>query len=58
VAKKKRELAKQKEIEDFNENGGFPKLLKQIFQPSDSASIQLDSVYQLKNLCRDFYIRK
>jgi hypothetical protein len=33
-------------------------VLKDIFNPSDMAAMELDSVYQLKNICKDFYRKK
>ena len=33
-------------------------MLKDIFNPSDMAAMELDSVYQLKNICKDFYRKK
>ena len=51
-------MAKQKEIDEFHEKGGFDALLKQIFNPSDPSSIHLDSVFQLKDLVRDFYVKR
>lgn len=42
---KKRNLQRQKKVEDFKDGGGFPALLKAIFTPTDQASIQLDSVF-------------
>lgn len=43
---------------DFEERGGFSQVLKDIFNPSDMAAMELDSVYQLKNICKDFYRKK
>lgn len=33
-------------------------MLKDIFNPSDMAAMELDSVFQLKNICKDFYRKK
>lgn len=35
MAEKKRNLQRQKKIEEFNDRGGFEALLKQIFTPTD-----------------------
>ena len=43
---------------EFEERGGFCQVLKDIFNPSDLAAMELDSVFQLKNLCKDFYRKK
>ena len=43
---------------DFEDKGGFEQVLKDIFNPSDLAAMELDSVFQLKNLCKDFYRKK
>jgi hypothetical protein len=46
------------ELLEFQERGGFPQVLKDIFNPTDQASMELDSVYQLKQLCKAFYEKK
>ena len=33
-------------------------MLADIFTPSDLKSLELDSVYQIKKFCREFYDRK
>ena len=33
-------------------------MLKDIFNPSDMAAMELDSVFQLKNICKGFYRKK
>ena len=43
---------------EFEERGGFAQVLKDIFNPQDTHSMELDSVYQLKNLCMTFYQKK
>ena len=43
---------------EFEERGGFSQVLKDIFNPADLAAMELDSVFQLKNLCKDFYRKK
>ena len=51
-------LKKDQEMIAFEERGGFSQVLKDIFNPSDLAAMELDSVFQLKNLCKDFYRKK
>ena len=46
------------EMQEFLDQGGFPKVLNDIFHPTDQASMELDSVYQLKQLCKAFYEKK
>ena len=46
------------ELQDFDDRGGFAQVLKDIFNPTDQASMELDSVYQLKQLCKAFYEKK
>jgi hypothetical protein len=43
---------------EFEERGGFAKVLKDIFNPTDFSSMELDSVFQLKALCKTFYEKK
>ena len=43
---------------EFKERGGFSQVLKDIFNPSDMAAMELDSVFQLKTLCKNFYRKK
>jgi hypothetical protein len=43
---------------EFEERGGFAKVLNDIFNPTDLNSMELDSVYQLKSLCKSFYEKK
>ena len=57
-AEKRLELMREKEMMEFEERGGFSQVLKDIFNPSDLAAMELDSVFQLKNLCKDFYRKK
>ena len=42
---------------EFEEKGGLCAILKEIFNPSDE-SMELDSVFQLKQLCHSFYSTK
>lgn len=46
------------ELIEFEERGGFAKVLRDIFNPIDKNAMELDSVYQLKNLCKTFYKKK
>ena len=39
------EFAKQKALIEFEDKGGFSQVLKDIFNPSDMAAMELDSVY-------------
>jgi len=43
------------ELIEFEERGGFAQVLKEIFNPIDQSSMELDSVYQLKQLCKTYY---
>lgn len=45
-------------MQDFSDRGGFSKVLNDIFNPTDLKSLELDSVFQLKQFCKDFYDRK
>jgi hypothetical protein len=45
-------------LNDFEDRGGFKRVLKDIFNPTDQSSMELDSVYQLKQLCKAFYEKK
>lgn len=45
-------------IQDFQDNGGFSKVLQDIFNPTDIKSLELDSVFQIKKFCREFYDKK
>jgi hypothetical protein len=51
-------LRLDQELQDFDDRGGFAQVLKDIFNPTDQASMELDSVYQLKQLCKAFYEKK
>ena len=55
---KREDFAKEQKLMEFEEQGGFSKVLKDIFNPADMAAMELDSVYQLKNICKDFYRKK
>jgi len=46
------------ELIEFEERGGFSQVLKDIFNPSDQSSMELDSVFQLKQLCKAYYQKK
>jgi len=56
--KKREEFEREQALHEFEERGGFAQVLKDIFNPSDMAAMELDSVYQLKNICKDFYRKK
>ena len=56
--KKRLQLKFDQEIYEFEERGGFAQVLKDIFNPNDKHSAELDSVYQLKMLCQTFYDKK
>lgn len=56
--KKRQQLRLDQELQDFDDRGGFAQVLKDIFNPTDQASMELDSVYQLKQLCKAFYEKK
>ena len=42
------QLKKEQDLQDFKIRGGFIYVLNKIFNPKDAASVQLDSVFQLK----------
>lgn len=48
-------LKRDQDLLEFEERGGFTQVLNDIFKPLDRASMELDSVFQLKTLCKDFY---
>ena len=56
--RKREELERENALQKFEEQGGFSQVLKDIFNPSDMAAMELDSVFQLKNICKDFYRKK
>ena len=56
--RKDEEFERDQALHEFEERGGFSQVLKDIFNPSDMAAMELDSVYQLKNICKDFYRKK
>ena len=56
--KKRQQLKLDQELFEFEERGGFAQVLKDIFNPSDQSSMELDSVFQLKQLCKAFYTKK
>ena len=56
--RKKAQLKRDQDLIEFEERGGFVRVLRDIFNPIDQAAMQLDSVYQLKNMCKNFYTRK
>lgn len=48
-ARRLQQLKRDQELAEFEEKGGFAKILNNLFNPTDE-SIELDSVYQLKQL--------
>ena len=56
--KMRAQIRLDQELFEFEERGGFPQVLKDIFNPTDQSSMELDSVYQLKQLCKAFYEKK
>eukprot|EP00347_Sterkiella_histriomuscorum_P011953 403370464 len=56
--RKRLQLKLDQELIEFEERGGFAKVLKDIFNPQDINSMELDSVFQLKMLCKTFYEKK
>lgn len=56
--KMRAQIKLDQELFEFEERGGFPQVLKDIFNPTDQSSMELDSVYQLKQLCKAFYEKK
>jgi len=55
---KRIQLKKDQARQEFQDRGGFNRVLNDIFNPTDMKSLELDSVYQIKKFCRDFYQRK
>lgn len=45
-------------MQEFQDRGGFSRVLNDIFNPTDLKSLELDSVFQIKKFCREFYQRK
>lgn len=45
-------------MQEFQDRGGFTRVLNDIFNPTDLKSLELDSVFQIKKFCRQFYERK
>ena len=43
--KKREEFERDQALLEFEERGGFAQVLKDIFNPSDMAAMELDSVY-------------
>lgn len=52
---KRIQLKKDQARQEFQDRGGFTRVLNDIFNPTDMKSLELDSVYQIKKFCRDFY---
>ena len=55
--KKLKQLKRDQELIEFEERGGFARILREIFNPTDD-SVELDSVFQLKNLVKNYYEKK
>ena len=55
---KKLALRLEAQLTEFEDRGGFKRVLKDIFNPTDQSSMELDSVFQLKQLCKAFYEKK
>ena len=45
-------------MQEFQDKGGFSRVLNDIFNPTNLKSMELDSVFQIKKFCREFYERK
>ena len=45
-------------MQEFEDKGGFAAVLREIFNPSDRNALELDSVFQLKTLCKTYYKKK
>lgn len=56
-AKRIAQLRRDQELAEFEEKGGLARILDNLFNPKDQ-SIELDSVYQLKQLCKSYYETK
>lgn len=56
-AKRIAQLRRDQELAEFEEKGGLSRILNNLFNPKDE-SIELDSVYQLKQLCKSYYETK
>lgn len=48
-ARRLQQLKREQELAEFEEKGGFARILRNFFNPTDE-SVELDSVYQLKQL--------
>jgi hypothetical protein len=55
--KKMKKIRMDQDLLDFEERGGLTSILKEIFNPRGD-HVELDAVYQLKNLCRTYYEKK
>lgn len=45
-------------MQEFQDRGGFSRVLNDIFNPPDLKSMEIDSVFQIKKFTREFYERK
>ncbi len=51
-------LIEQQEMKSLEKGGYYAGILREIFNPTEKTHMSLDSVFQLKNLCKDFYFKK
>jgi len=45
-------------MQEFQDRGGFTRVLNDIFNPADIKALELDSVFQIKKFTKEFYERK
>ena len=50
--RKRDRLNKEMAMNEFLDRGGFATVLNNIFNPPELASMELDSVFQMKKLCK------
>lgn len=55
---KRAQLKRDQEMQEFQDKGGFSRVLNDIFNPVNLKSMELDSVFQIKKFCQEFYERK
>ena len=48
----------EQELRAFEERGGFPGVLRDLFRPETANGVELDSVNQLQSLCSGYYSKK
>ena len=51
-------LIEQQEMKSLEKGGYYAGILRELFNPTDKTHMSLDSVFQLKNLCKDYYYKK